>query len=112
MFPPPAQPRQVFYLPLPVPNLHMVQVQPRFYPRTDQTTIHRIRVPLDVDQTARVPLHPLPFGRLHPPCQQLSHERTVLRVEFLMTVARSRVTPQDFSLPVPGYSRRRNPRTV
>src|ERR1035438_3984421 len=28
-----------------------------------------------MDQAARVHLYPLPFGRLHPPCRQLSHHR-------------------------------------
>src|SRR6202140_3565302 len=53
----------------------MIQVQPRFYPRSDQSAVHRIRVPLHVEQTPRVPPHLPPFGRPHPPCRQLPHHR-------------------------------------
>src|ERR1035438_2463426 len=75
MLAPPAQPRQVFHLPLPIPDLHMVQVQPRFDPLADQPAVHRIAVALDMDQTARVHLHPLPFGRFHAPRRQFPHHR-------------------------------------
>ena len=75
MLAPPAQAWQVFHLPLPVPNLDMVQVRSRFHPCSNQTAVHRIRVPLHVDQTARIHLYLLPFGRLHPPRRQLPHYR-------------------------------------
>src|SRR5207244_2080126 len=65
--------RQVFHLPLSVPNFDMVQVRTSFHPRPNQSAVHRIRVPLHVDQAARIHLHPLPFGRFHSARRQLPH---------------------------------------
>ena len=43
MLAPPAQTRQVLHLVLPIPDLYVVQVQPRFHLRPNQTAVDRIQ---------------------------------------------------------------------
>ena len=48
------QPRPRFHTPVREPHLDAVGIQPRFYPLTDQPAVHRIRVAVNVNQTAAV----------------------------------------------------------
>ena len=79
MLPPPTQARHLLHLLLAVPDFHLVHVQPRLHLLADQPARHRVHIPIHVDQTARVHLHPLPLARLHAPFRQLLHHRHLFR---------------------------------
>ena len=48
------QPRPRFHTPVREPHLDAVGIEPRFHPLTDQPAVHRIRVAVNVNQTAAV----------------------------------------------------------
>ncbi len=75
MLAPPAQARHLLDLLLPIPDFHLVHVQPRLHLLADQPARHRVHVAVHIDQAARVHLHPLAPGRLHAPFRQLLHHR-------------------------------------
>src|SRR6516165_1592065 len=84
MLPPPLQSRQLLHLLLAIPDFYLVQVQSRFHLLADQPAGHRVHIPIDVDQTARVHPHSLPLAGFHAPsslppnvaCVQRSSART------------------------------------
>jgi hypothetical protein len=63
---PPPQPGQRFRLPLGVPDLDPLGVQPGLHPLADEPTRHRVGVALHADGAARLHPHPQPLARLQP----------------------------------------------
>ena len=66
----PAQPRQPFHHPLPVPHFHMLHEQTYLHPLTDQSARHRVGIPVHMNQTAAVHTHPFPLARFQPSLRQ------------------------------------------
>ena len=75
MLVPAAQTRQLFQQLLRVPDLQVFGVQPNLDYFADQSARHRVVIPLDVDQAARVHSTTQPLERLQPPRRQWLQHR-------------------------------------
>jgi hypothetical protein len=91
-----TQPRQLLDLPLGVPDLDPLGVDPGLDPLADQPAGHRVGVARDVDGAAAIDTHHLPLARLQPTSRQRSQQRHLLGQPLLSVgVELVEQTPQE-----------------